>query len=43
MSLYIRQTPPPRLTVRAALMWIGLIALVMAIAYAFGDHTPQPL
>jgi len=28
---------------RAALFWIGLIALATALAYAFGDHTPPPI
>ena len=42
MSLHIRQTPPPRLSVGAAMMWISLIALVMSIAILFADHTPPP-
>jgi hypothetical protein len=43
MSLHIRQTPPPRLSVGAAMMWISLIALVMSIAILFADHTPPPV
>ena len=42
-SPQIRQTPPPRMSNRAALFWIGLIALATALAYAFGDHTPPPI
>jgi hypothetical protein len=38
----IQQTPPERPTARALLMWIGLIALIMAIEYSFGDHTLPP-
>jgi hypothetical protein len=40
---HTRQTPPPRLSVQAALLWIALIFLVMALAVAFGDHTPPPV
>ena len=43
MSLHIRQTPPPRLSVGAAMLWISFIALVMSIAILFADHTPQPV
>jgi hypothetical protein len=43
MSLHIRQTPPPRLSVGAAMMWIALISLVMCLAILFGDHTPPPV
>jgi len=43
ISLHIRQTPPPRLSVGAAMMWISLIALVMSIAIVFADHTPPPV
>jgi hypothetical protein len=42
MSLHLRQASPPRLSVRAALWWIALIAIVMMLAVAFGDHTPSP-
>jgi len=38
---HTRQTPPPRLSVQAALLWIALIFLVMALAVAFGNHTPH--
>jgi hypothetical protein len=37
MSLHIRQTPPPRLSVGAAMMWISLIALVMSISILLSD------
>ena len=40
---HTRQTPPPRLSVQVALLWIALIFLVMALAVAFGDHTPPPV
>ena len=43
MSLHIRQTPPPRLSVGAAMMWIWLISLVMVLAILFADHTPPPV
>jgi hypothetical protein len=43
MSLHIRQTPPPRLSVGAAMMWISLIALVTSLAVLFADHTPLPV
>ena len=31
MSLHIRQTPPSRLSVRGALLWIALICLIMGL------------
>ena len=40
MSLRIRQTPPLRLSVGAAMMWISLIALAMCLEILFADHTP---
>jgi hypothetical protein len=43
MSLHIRQTPPPRLSVRAAMMWVSLIALVMYLAILLADHMPPPV
>ena len=43
MSLHIRQTPPPRLSVQAALLWIALISLAMTLAVAFGGHTHPPV
>ena len=38
----IRQTPAERPTAQALLMWIGLIAFIVAIEYSFGDHTLPP-
>ncbi len=38
-----RQTPPPRLSVQAAMLWIAVISLVMALAVAFGDHMSPPI
>jgi hypothetical protein len=43
MSLHIRQTPPPRLSVGTTMMWISLIALVMCLAILFADHMPPPV
>ena len=43
MSLHIRQTPPSRLSVRGALLWIALICLIMGLAVAFGDNAPSPI
>jgi hypothetical protein len=43
MSLHIRQTPPPHLSVGAAMMWISLIALVTSLAVLFADRTPLPV
>jgi hypothetical protein len=43
MSLHIRRTPPPRLSVGAAMMWISLIALVTSLAVLFADHMPLPV
>ncbi len=40
MSLHIRQTPPPRLSVWTALLLMGLISVAMALAIAFADHAP---
>jgi hypothetical protein len=40
---HLRQTPPPRLSVPTALVWIAVISIVMALAVAFGDHTPPPV
>jgi hypothetical protein len=40
---HLRQSPPPRLSVRTAIIWIALISIVMALAVAFADHTPPPI
>jgi hypothetical protein len=40
---HLRQSPPPRLSVQTALIWIALIPIVMALAVAFGEHTPPPV
>jgi hypothetical protein len=40
MAIHVRQAPPPRLSVRAALMWIALFSVVMALAVVFADHPP---
>ena len=43
MSLHIRQIPPPRLSVRGALLWIALISLIMGLVVAFGNDAPPPI
>jgi hypothetical protein len=40
---HLRQSPPPRLSVPTALLWIVLITIGMALAVAFGEHTPPPV
>jgi hypothetical protein len=40
---HLRQSPPPRLSAQTALIWIALIPIVMALAVAFGEHTPPPV
>ena len=40
---HLRQSPPPRLSVKTALIWIAVISVVMALAVAFGEHTPPPV
>ncbi len=40
MALHVRHAPP-RLSVRGALMWIALVAVIMALAVGFADH-PTP-
>jgi len=40
---HFRQSPPPRLSVQTALIWIAVISVVMALAVAFGEHTPPPV
>jgi hypothetical protein len=43
MSLHIRETPPRRLSIGTAMMWISLIGLVMYFQFLFADHTLPPV
>ncbi len=40
---HLRQSPPPRLSVQSALIWIAVISVVMALAVALADHASPPI